>query len=463
MTRGRVVVVGGGLAGLSAALRCQDAGFAVTLLEARPRLGGATCSFRRGELTVDNGQHAFLRCYSAYLALLRRLGAAGDASLQDRFSIPVLTPGQRPVLLRRVGLPAPAHLLPAVFGHRLLTISGRFRAMRTAQALRRLDPDDPALDGHSFGDWLRARRESRRSVDALWGLLTMAALNAEVDQASLALAVRVFRTGLLDTADGADIGLLNRPLGELHGDAAYHALTNAGATIRLRSKATGLRRVEHGWHVLTGSAGGSGDTERVLDADAVVVAVPHREAAALLRGLPLPGMSSWAQLSATAIVNVHVVYDRPVTGLRFAAVVDSPVQWVFDHSTVAGVRRGQYLAVSLSAAGRYLTSRTEELRSVFLPALWSLFPAAARAEVTDFFVTREPRATFRQAPGTRRFRPASATALPGLVLAGAWTDTGWPDTMEGAVRSGETAADLVERHLQCRTEPARSPTREVTS
>lgn len=446
MSGGRVVVVGGGLAGLSAALRCQDTGLAVTLLETRPRLGGATCSFRRGELAVDNGQHAFLRCYSAYLGLLRRLGVAGGVSVQDRFGVPVLTPGEPPVLLRRRELPAPAHLLPALLGYRLLGVGERLRAVRTAQALRRLDPDDAALDEYSFGDWLRAHRESRRGIEALWGLLTVAALNAEVDQASLVLAARVFRTGLLDTPDGADIGLPDRPLGELHGDAAHRALTAAGATVRLRTKVTGLRRVERGWQVSTSGT----DGESVLDTDAVVVAVPHREAAALLQALPLPGVSSWAQLSAAPIVNVHVIYDRPVTELRFAAVVDSPVQWVFDRSAVAGAARGQYLAVSLSAADRYLTSRTEELRSTFLPALRSLFPAAARARVTDFFVTREPRATFRQAPGTRRVRPASATALPGLVLAGAWTDTGWPDTMEGAVRSGETAANLVDRHRQSR-------------
>ncbi len=448
---GQVVVIGGGLAGITAALRCRDDGAAVTLLEARPRLGGATCSFRRGELTVDNGQHVFLRCYTAYRRLLNRLGVAGDVDLQDRFDVPVLTPGAPPVRLRRRALPAPAHLLPALLGHRLLRPAERLRVMATAQALRRLDPDDPALDECSFGDWLRARHETRRGIDALWGLLTVAALNAEPDQASLALAARVFRTGLLDTADGADIGLPDRPLGELHGDAAHRALDRAGATVRLRSKVTGLHRLEGrleegrgggGWRVETG------DGDEPLETDAVVLALPHREAAALLPALP--GAASWAQLSAAPIVNVHVVYDRPVTPLRFAAVVGSPVQWVFDRTAVAGARHGQYLAVSLSAADRYLTGRTEDLRAEFLPALRSLFPAAAAAQVTDFFVTRESRATFRQAPGTRRLRPAPGTELPGLVLAGAWTDTGWPDTMEGAVRSGEIAADLVDRHRQSR-------------
>lgn len=442
MTRQRVVVVGGGLAGITAALRCLDAGAAVTLLEARSRLGGATSSFRRGDLWVDTGQHVFLRCYSAYRRLLDRLGVSAAVSVQDRFRVPLLAPGHRPVTLRRANLPAPAHLLPALAAHRLLSPTDRLRAVGTALALRRLDPDDPALDERSFGAWLRDQGASRRAVDGLWGLLTLAALNTGVDTASLALAARVFRTGLLDSTDGGDIGLPRLPLGELHGDAAHRALTGGGATVRLRAKAVDLRRSGSRWRVHHDGT--------VLDADAVVLAVPHQDAATLLQRLPLPATRGWASLAASPIVNIHVRYDRPVTRLPFAAAVGSPVQWVFDRTAVAGAPCGQYLAVSLSAAEDYLPARTGELRDLFLPALAALFPRAAGAEVRDFFVTREPRATFRQAPGSRAVRPAADTTLPGLILAGAWVDTGWPDTMEGAVRSGESAADLLVRDTRHR-------------
>jgi uncharacterized protein with NAD-binding domain and iron-sulfur cluster len=141
---------------------------------------------------------------------------------------------------------------------------------------------------------------------------------------------------------------------------------------------------------------------------------------------------------------VHVVYERPVTSLAMAAVIDSPVQWVFDRTSIAGAAQGQYLAVSLSAAHQYIDARTEDLRRVFLPALREVFPRARRAQVLDFFVTREPHATFLQAPGTRAIRPPARTGVPGLVLAGAWTDTGWPDTIEGAVSSGDRAAEVVD-------------------
>jgi len=178
----------------------------------------------------------------------------------------------------------------------------------------------------------------------------------------------------------------------------------------------------------------------VISADAVVLAVPHGPAARLVPPEAVGGAPRWEQLGSAPIVNVHVIYDRRVTRLPLAAAVDSPVQWVFDKTRQAGVQTGQYLAVSVSAADDYVDVPVARLRELFLPALEELFPAARDAGVTDFFVTRERRATFRQGPGCGSLRPGAATLLPGLALAGAWTDTGWPDTMEGAVRSGHSAA-----------------------
>jgi uncharacterized protein with NAD-binding domain and iron-sulfur cluster len=184
----------------------------------------------------------------------------------------------------------------------------------------------------------------------------------------------------------------------------------------------------------------------VIAADAVVLAVPHEKAAPLVPpgALPAGTVAAWAGLGASPIVNVHVIYDRPVMNLPFAAGVDSPVQWVFDRTSISGLDRSspgqQYLAISLSAADDYADVPAARLRDQFVPALAELFPAARDANVTEFFVTRERQATFRQAPGCEALRPPAGTRRPGLVLAGAWTQTGWPDTMEGAVRSGLAAA-----------------------
>jgi uncharacterized protein with NAD-binding domain and iron-sulfur cluster len=181
------------------------------------------------------------------------------------------------------------------------------------------------------------------------------------------------------------------------------------------------------------------DSETVI-ADGVVLAVPPEQAARLAATAGMADAASWTGLGYSPIVNVHVIYDRQVMDLPFAAGVDTPVQWVFDKTRQAGLEAGQYLAVSVSAADDLVDVPTAEIRELFVPALMELFPAARNASIRDFFVTRERRATFRQAPGCGALRPGAGTPVPGLVLAGAWTATGWPDTMEGAVRSGHNAA-----------------------
>ncbi|HMA47181.1 MAG TPA: hydroxysqualene dehydroxylase HpnE, partial [Frankiaceae bacterium] len=411
MSAPRVVVVGGGLAGLSAALAAADAAAEVTLLEARPRLGGATSSFPRGGLWIDNGQHVFLRCCTAYRGFLRRLGVEHLTTLQPRLDVPVLVAGEGgraavPARLRRttLPLPPPLHLAPTLLRYRALPLAQRLRAGLAARALGRLDPRDPAVDGRAFGPWLAEHAQGPAATSALWELLTVATLNLPADQASLGLAATVVRTGLLERADAGDIGQASVPLQELHGDAAAAALAARGARARTGAKVTGLARAGDGWTVTT--AGGP------LPADAVVLAVPAPGAAALLPPGALPAPARLRDLGGSPIVNVHVVFDRPVLSEPFVAVVGSPVQWVFDRTRPSGLRGGQYLAVSLSAADEWVDVPVARLRELFVDELRRLFPAARAARVVQVLVTRERAATFRQAPGTQALRPGPRTGLP---------------------------------------------------
>jgi uncharacterized protein with NAD-binding domain and iron-sulfur cluster len=478
----RVVVIGGGLAGITAAIALAETGAAVTLLEARPRLGGATCSFNRDGLTVDTGQHIYLGCCAAYRGLLGKLGMTASAPLQDRFDVTVLAPG-RQARLRRTALPGPLHMLPALARYPFLSKAERAAVSRPALAMRRLDPTDPAVDAQRFGDWLAAKGQSERARRVLWDLFTVSALNIAGDDASLSLAATVVQTGLLGKNSAADIGVPALPLGELHGDAGATLLAKLGAQVFLSTKVAAIEEIAAGQtrdaasqarqtqdaasqarQTRDASVGPDGHdgggrfrvrlarpaedaglgTE--LIADAVVLAVPHEKAAPLMPpgALPAGTVEGWAGLGASPIVNVHVIYDRPVLRLPFAAGIDSPVQWVFDRTQISGLHLSspgqQYLAISLSAADEYADTPAAELREQFVPALAELIPAARDAQVAEFFVTRERRATFRQEPGTAGLRPQAGTQRPGLVLAGAWTQTGWPDTMEGAVRSGLAAA-----------------------
>jgi squalene-associated FAD-dependent desaturase len=456
-----VVVVGGGLAGITAAIALREAGTRVTLLESRPRLGGATCSFTRDGLVVDNGQHVFLGCCTAYRELIDRLGMTGSVSLQDRFDVMVLGPhGQ--ARLRRTRLPGPLHMGQALVTYPLLSPAERLRVTRAALAMRFLDPSRPGLDAQRLGDWLAARGQSERARRVLWDLFTVSALNVAGDDANLSLAATVVRTALLGARDAADIGTPAIPLGDLHGQAAARLLDQLGASVRLGAKVTSVRpRPGGGFQVQLADRGVS-DAPLSADiaADGVVLAVPPEAAARLLpegAAAPGPGPERWRELGASPIVNVHVLYDRRVTRLPFAAAVDSPVQWVFDRTGPSGLAAGQYLAVSVSAADDIVDTPAAQLREQFVPALEEIFPAARDARITDFFVTRERRATFRQEPGCGGKRPGATTRLAGLVLAGAWTNTGWPDTMEGAVRSGLSAARELRREInQSRREAPRA-------
>ncbi|MFJ5875555.1 hydroxysqualene dehydroxylase HpnE [Streptomyces sp. NPDC093088] len=437
--RPHAVVVGGGLAGTTAALRLADAGLRVTLLEGRPRLGGLAFSFRRGELTVDNGQHVYLRCCTAYRWFLDRIDGTRLAPVQDRLDVPVLDVGHRrgPRLgrIRRDDLPVPLHLARSLATYPHLSAVERLSVGRAALALSRLDPADPALDGIDFATWLGRHGQSPRAVEALWDLVGVATLNATAPHASMGLAAMVFKTGLLSEPGAADIGWARVPLGELHDTLAGKALAALGVRTALRTKAERISRADDGrWTVEV-----PGET---IDADAVVLAVPQHETHALLPEGALDDPDRLLDIGTAPILNLHVVYDRKVLRRPFFTALGSPVQWVFDRTDASGLTGGgQYLAVSQSAAQDDIDEPVAVLRERYLPELERLLPAARGAGVRDFFVTRERTATFDPAPGTGRLRPGARTRAPGLHLAGAWTATGWPATMEGAVRSGFSAAD----------------------
>jgi hydroxysqualene dehydroxylase len=432
MSSSRALIIGGGLAGISAALTLADAGVDVTLLERRPHLGGLTTSIERDGYSFDNGQHVFLGCCSAYWDLLTRLGVTDKVYVQSRLDVPVLAPGGLRGSIRRSNLPAPFHLAASLARYRLLSLRERLMLLRPVLALSRLKLGDPALDDINFGDWLRQRGQSPQSIARLWNLIIQPTINVGVDDASLALAAQVFQVGFLRSANGADMGWSTVPLITLHGEYAARALDGAGVTTRLSTTAHSLTRASDGTFSVA-------IDEESLSADAVIVATPPRVAAAL--GAMDADLAT--DLGTSPIVNIQFVFDRKVTELVMAACVDSPIEFVFDRSDAAGTRSGQCLVISLSAADSYMATGSSELIPHFREALNDLFPLARDAHVLSAVVTREASATFRAAPGIESLRTSIASMETGVFLAGAWCDTGWPATMEGAVRSGSQAASQV--------------------
>jgi squalene-associated FAD-dependent desaturase len=434
----RVGVIGGGLAGVAAAIALADAGLDVTLLERRPHLGGLTTSIQRDGLSFDNGQHVFLGCCTAYQAFIERLGATKQVYLQPRLDMPVLTPGGKAGSISRSRLPAPLHLASSLARYRFLSIKDRLLLGRAVLALRRLDLSDPSLDLLTFGDWLRQHGQSQRAIDRLWNLIIQPTLNVGADQSSLTLAAMVFRVGFLEQSNGADVGWSLVPLSTLHGNNALRTLQHAGVEVQLNTSASSVTPIPNGGF----SVHTDGD---VLAFDALIVATSPKVAETLGA---LDGEHHLAeQLGTSPIVNIHLVLDRKVTSLAMAACLDSPIEFFFDRSEACGLATGQCLVISLSAADRYIGIGTSELVPLFFEALCELLPPARGATLVTSVVTREHAATFRASPGIESLRPSTTTAVPGLFLAGAWCNTGWPATMEGAVRSGNEAAAKMLSHL----------------
>ena len=437
-----VVVVGGGLAGITAALRCADAGHRVTLLEARPRLGGLTYSFRRGDLDVDNGQHVFLRCCTAYRALLDRLGVADQVHAAG----PARHPGAfardgRSARLRRNGLPAPLHL-------------GRLAAAATGCSARPSGcgssaprwrcagstATDPAVDRRSFGDWLREHGQDAPTVDALWDLVGVATLNAPRGR-GLAGAGR-------DGVPGRPAHRRRRGRHRLVAGAAAAAARRRGRGARWRGPASTVRTGTPGRRASSRGDGGWSvrrDGRRVRGRRRGPGRARRRPPNALVPAGALAAAAGWSPRSAprrsstcTSCSTGRCSTSRssPASARRSSGSSTAPRQ-----SGLAGP--GQYLAVSLSAADAYIDLPVADTARAAPAELRGAAAGDARRHSPRLL--RHPRAR-RDVParaGQRRAAPGAVTAAPGLFLAGAWTDTGWPATMEGAVRSGDAAADAV--------------------
>jgi len=406
----RAVVVGGGLAGLTAALDLVDAGANVTVLEARPTLGGAvqTLPEREGDPKPppDNGQHIALGCFTEYLRFLDRIGEGGSV-LRRRLALPVIAEDGSVADIR----PSPAALL--TYGH--LPVRDRLALPLVLARLRKAS----ARENETFGALLRRFGASDAAIDRFWDVFIRPALNLRTDEASAEAGLFTVRTALLGPRANADLILPVQPLGAMHGDAAGRVLEAAGATVR-----TEARVVAIGDNVATLSDG----TE--IEADSIVVAVPPRESARILEE-DEPGLED------SPIVSVHLWLDRTLLRTPLAALLASDAHWVFDRGALTGHEpaRGQYLTVVSSGVPELLDIRGRELVERIAGQLTERL---GPAELLWSRVSREPYATVALRPGV--VRPGAATGRAGVVRAGAWTDTGWPATMESAVRSGRAAA-----------------------
>jgi len=366
----------------------------------------------------------FLGCCSAFTDLANRLGLGRWLRLQERFEVRVFAPGRPPSRLRAADLPAPWHLAVGFLRYAELGWGDRVRVARTLRALASRAGDD-----RSLATWLLAHGQTDAALAAFWEPFFVPALNAPLERIAVGEAAFVVATAFLSDAGAARFGFLTVPLARL-AEAAADRLD----AVHLRTAVTGLERSADGAVTAVCTA----DGER-LGFDAFVLAVPPDRLDRLAPGLGLPPLDGFA---SRPIVDVHLWHDRGTLGFDFAALLRSPVQWVFEKAS-------GYLCCSLSDAGEVVGWPEERLVALGWSAVSERLPQLAGARMVRGAATRSPDATYAAPAGARR--PGPATSAPNVTLAGAWTDTGWPDTMESAVRSGYAAAELL---FACPSPPA---------
>src|SRR5271157_4269108 len=415
----KVLIAGGGLAGLAAAAALGDAGFDVDVFEARPFLGGRATSYPlpasggASPEMIDNCQHVLMRCCVNLLDFYRRLGVRDRIRFYREFYF--LEPGGRASLLRRGRLPAPFHLTGAFLKMKCLGLGDKLAIARALWAIRRERARRQDLDRISMLDWLLQKRQTPRAIDRFWRQILVSAVNEDLEHMAAIHGFQVFGLGFFGRADSYEMGVPSIPLAQLYAGETWSRLRNVRFHFR-----SPVERVDAAGFVVAG--------ERRV-ADHYICALPFERLEAV--GLPAP------QFGHSPITGVHLWFDREVTTLPHATLLDRTMQWMFNKDS------GKYLQLVVSASRDLTDLSRNEIIEIAVGDLRLYFPRVKGATLIKSHVIKEQRATFSAAPETESLRPTAQSGPPNVVLAGDWTRTGWPATMEGAVRSGYLAAEEV--------------------
>ena len=444
-----MIVVGGGLAGLSSAIALAEAGCRVRLFEKRPHLGGRAASYSLPDGTeIDNCQHVTMGCCTNLQDFYRRAGASGKIAYFDR--IPFADREGRNSQIRLSPLPAPLHLAPSLLRFRSLGLRDKISIGRALGEILRQGGRPKDARGVTMLEWLRGRGQTDAAIDRFWKVVLVSALDEDLGRAEAQYGIDVFWKAFLSNRAGFRVGVPRVPLGELYA-GCREGLSQRGGQIQTRARVRCFR-IEEGRAAAIVLDDGSEEV-----ADTYVAAVPHD---ALLEMLPgdlvdrEPVFDNLRQLRASPITGVHLWFDRPVMREPFLALVGLESQWIFNRSLLlagpadSDSRRAepegkQYLQVVISASYHLVTRSRQEIIEMVRKELEMVLPATCAAGLAKATVVKETAATFSPAPGVDRWRPQACSPIRQLFLAGDWTRTGWPATMEGAVRSGYLAAQAV--------------------
>ena len=433
--KAKVAVIGGGLAGLATATCLADSGCEVDIYESRGFLGGRATSWpvpspsdtqaeadQADSEVIDNCQHVLLRCCNNLLDFYGRLGVADRVQYHSQFIF--IEPGGRMSTMRRGFLPAPAHFAESFLGLNFLSFQDKLAVSRAMGCIPSEWRNRTDLDRITMLDWLGEKHQPQAAIDRFWHPILVSAVNEELQTMAAAHGLQVFWLGMLSRSDSYQMGLPSVPLRELYSEKGL----GPNVQIHYRTPITAIS-IRNGQVSGLESSGGS------IVADYYVSALPFERVQALAPGLPV----QWKAFEHSPITGIHIWFDRPVTNLPHAALLDRTIQWMFNK------RGGRYIQLVVSASRGLTEMSKQEIVKLAVRELAEFLPAVRLAQVEKSQVIKEVRATFSAKPCLDAFRPDADTILPNFFLAGDWTRTGWPATMEGAVRSGYLAAEAVTR------------------
>ncbi len=439
----QVIVVGGGVAGLSAACALAEAGLRVRLVEQRGYLGGRASSYWHPgvEETIDNCQHALFGCCTNLLAFYHRIGAEGK--IHWTRAMTMIEPGGRRSRLGAGRLPAPMHGLPSLLAARAFTLADKWALMRAFSALLRSGAKVSSTEW-SLGEWLRRNGQTQGAIDRFWRLVIASALNAELDAIALPYAAKVIRELLLNSAGAGAMGMSAVPLSELYAGAEGYLRARGGAVmLNAGVESAAWNEADGAWRLHTRAG--------ALAADFLVLALPFEALAKLLPQMPpAEGVERLREQIARQthwpICSVHLWFDRAITDLEHAVLLDRTIHWLYNKSLLQPGRAtgSHYVELVISASREFAALGRQQAIDLAVAELKEFFPAARAARVEKVALTKEVRATFGVPPGIDAFRPEPGRSpWPNCLLAGDWTATGWPSTMESAARSGHLAAEAL--------------------
>jgi zeta-carotene desaturase len=431
-----VAIAGGGLAGLAAGCALADAGFRVSLFEKRPYLGGRASSYQHpgtGEV-VDNCQHVLLGCCTNLIDFYRRTGVENQIRWYDKLTF--LEPGGRASVIGPSILPAPLHTAPSFLGAACLSFSDK---LAIGRAMSVLTPSLPAERGETFLDWLKRHGQPEQAIERFWKTILISALNEELDKVSVPCAAQVVRESFLKSAQAGRMGIPTVPLTELY-SAAGDYIRSRGGVIEFRAGVESFKPQERYVAVTT-----NGHEQHF---DYFVLAVPFDVAGRLLPEIPAsaPLAAALGKFTTSPITGIHLWFDREISELDHAVLLDRTIQWMFHKSRLIEAREkgsGSYIELVVSCSRSLVEKSKPEIVDLALKEVREFFPAAREAQLVKSTVIKEVHATYSPGPRIDQFRPKPETAWPRVFLSGDWTATGWPATMEGAVRGGYLTAESV--------------------